>query len=216
MEPSPLCISYPRLDLLDSLETELPYIIAFDFALSLGYQVFVLAMATMNSTVEGKRPVPPIPDGKDASAPYHDTRALANPAPIDPQPHQPAMTTARTGGHSPSSSIDADAHLPTILFAIPFPPATKSSSNKDPVSPYLIYALPRAPYHKPAEDANGKKMEKEGLVKKVERKWQEEIAEGEKIRKGQDPDAGNWKKFKGKAVGVSDPRAFIVVECVAD
>lgn len=95
-----------------------------------------------------------------------------------------------------------DSHLPTIIFAIPFP-VPRHSSSKNPVSPYLLYALPRAPYQKPDKDANGKNIQKEGVVKKVERKWQEEIAEGDRIRKGQEPDAGNWKKFKGKAVGVS-------------
>lgn len=156
----------------------------------------------MATYTDEKRPVPPIPDAKDASAPYHDTRALANPAPIDSQPHSGQTAATRSRGHTPSSSMDADAHLPTILFAIPFPSVTKGSTHKDPISPYLLYALPRAPYEKPAVDEDGKKLEKEGLVKKAERKWQEEIAEGEKIRKGQDPDAGNWKKFKGKAVGV--------------
>lgn len=165
--------------------------------------------APANTFADEKRPVPAIPDAKDANALYHDTRAPASPPPMPPRPRDHAVADNATRGHSRSSSIDADAHLPTILFAIPFPSVTKGSSHKDPISPYLIYALPRAPYQKPAVDEDGKKLEKEGLVKKAERKWQEEIAEGEKIRNGQDPDAGNWKKFKGKAVGAS--RYFMFV-----
>lgn len=72
-----------------------------------------------------------------------------------------------------------------------------------------MYALPRAPYLKPEEDANGNPVQKEGMIKKVERKWQEEVSEGDRIRKGQEPDAGKWKKFKGKAVGVSTIKFII-------
>ncbi|KAI0091883.1 hypothetical protein BDY19DRAFT_927265, partial [Irpex rosettiformis] len=111
-------------------------------------------------------------------------------------PHHPSTSAAHHPYHPD------DAHLPTIIFAIPFPPP-RHAPAKQPVSPYLLYALPRAPYVKPEEDENGKPIQKEALIKKVERKWQGEVAEGDRIRKGQEPDAGKWKKFKGKAVGVS-------------
>ncbi|KAI0693819.1 hypothetical protein BC835DRAFT_1055655 [Cytidiella melzeri] len=114
--------------------------------------------------------------------------------------------TAAAGSQHPkadSNSSHDESHLPTIIFAIPFPPP-RHGPSKQPVSPYLLYALPRAPYTKPKKDENGKDVEKEGVIKKAERKWQEEIAEGDKIRKGMEPEAGTWKTFKGKAVGVAD------------
>jgi hypothetical protein len=114
-----------------------------------------------------------------------------------------------TGGTSyPRASVDSqdDPHLPSIIFAIPFP-VPKQEPSKRPVSPYLLYALPRTPYAKPQRDETGKDISKEGLVKKVERKWQEEIVEREKRQKGLEPNAGVWKTFKGNAVSVSDIRA---------
>ncbi len=127
-----------------------------------------------------------------------DSDTRAPPAYESPQPHaSPSASTPTTASH-PETLVGM--HLPTIIFAIPFP--TPIRSHKQPNSPYLLYTLPRAPYEKPGRDAYGRKG-KEGLVKKAERKWQEEIALGERIRLGQEPDAGKWKRFKGKATGVS-------------
>lgn len=171
-------------------------------------------MATMTAAAQ------PAPNGyytdaKGPNAPYHEKQAYTDPAPMNSHPQQGmgTMAGASSQGRTSTDSYDGeDAHLPTVLFAIPFPAATKSSSAKKPISPFLLYALPRAPYHKPLEDADGNKLEKEGFVKKAERKWQEEIAEGERIRKGEEPDAGNWKKFKGKATGVSYLPSFHSIE----
>lgn len=123
-------------------------------------------------------------------------------------PPPPSYDEPQAGtGLSPSSStptaVPVGPYLPTIIFAIPFPaPQRPKKRSPHPVSPYFLYTLPRAPYEKPARDAWGKKVTKEGLIKKVERKWQEEIAQGDRIRKGLEPTAGRWKRFKGKAVGV--------------
>lgn len=135
---------------------------------------------------------------------YNNQEPLPNynqgPPVIPPRPKSDYPPQA-TSSASPHAYHGDQSHLPTIIFAIPFP-APRHAPAKQPISPYLLYALPRAPYVKPEEDANGKPIQKEGVVKKVERKWQEEVAEGDQIRKGQVPDAGKWKKFKGKAVGV--------------
>ncbi|KAF9017265.1 hypothetical protein BDZ89DRAFT_380851 [Hymenopellis radicata] len=133
-----------------------------------------------------------------------DTRAPPPPPAYDsayeaPQPLASPSTSSPTTASHPETLVGT--HLPTIIFAIPFP--TPIRSHKQPTSPYLLYTLPRAPYEKPGRDAYGRKG-KEGMVKKAERKWQEEIAQGERIRLGQEPDAGRWKRFKGKAVGIAD------------
>ncbi|POV96011.1 hypothetical protein PSTT_15906, partial [Puccinia striiformis] len=81
--------------------------------------------------------------------------------------------------------------LPSVIFAIPFPEPgpTLRKTSKTPISP------PRANYIKP-KLINGKKQ-KEGLIKKVERKWQEEVQEGSDIKAGKIENPSSWKKFKG-------------------
>jgi hypothetical protein len=67
---------------------------------------------------------------------------------------------------------------------------------------YLLFSTPpRAVYLKP-KPINGKK-EKEGLVKKVERKWQEEVQEGTDVKAGRVENPSGWKKFKGTVITVS-------------
>lgn len=85
--------------------------------------------------------------------------------------------------------------LSSVIFAIPFPepgPALRKTS-KTPMM--MLYSLPRAIYLKP-RTINGKK-EKEGLIKKAERKWQEEVQEGQDIKAGKLQNPSSWKKFKG-------------------
>jgi hypothetical protein len=74
--------------------------------------------------------------------------------------------------------------------------------NKNPRFFHLVYSTPpRANYVKPKQ-INGKK-EKEGLIKKVERKWQEEVKEGMDVKAGKVEDPSSWKKFKGTILTVS-------------
>jgi hypothetical protein len=56
-------------------------------------------------------------------------------------------------------------------------------------------------YEKPPKDpVTGKRKEK--LLKKVERKWQEEVKEGEDIKRGEAKDVGVWSRFKGAIIRV--------------
>jgi hypothetical protein len=93
-----------------------------------------------------------------------------------------------------------DVSIPGVLIAIPFPPATEAKeSNKSPT--FLLYAPPRAVYRKPLVDSNDDHT-KRSLVKRVERIWQKEIAQGYDIKAGKIPDAGTWKRTKGAVARV--------------
>jgi hypothetical protein len=85
--------------------------------------------------------------------------------------------------------------IPAVLFAIPFPPAVKAKENAKRPS-FLLYAPPREGYRKPPAVEDGKSG-KEKLVKRVERGWQEEVAQGNAIKDGEMPNAGTWQKTKG-------------------
>lgn len=87
-------------------------------------------------------------------------------------------------------------HLPSALFAIPFP---KPVSGQQTSLKFLLYTFPRAIYEKPGIDPTTGKSGKEKLVKKVERKWQEEVKEAEEIKRGEVQDPSTWKKIKGFA-----------------
>lgn len=62
--------------------------------------------------------------------------------------------------------------------------------------------FPRSVYEKPPIDPVTGKPGKEKLVKKAERVWQQEVREGEEIKRGEHKDAGAWKKLKGAAARV--------------
>jgi hypothetical protein len=122
-----------------------------------------------------------------------------------------------------TAGIDKEVHIPAVFFGIPFPPAladaparvptpddpktakraekqaekaAKKEAKREARRPaLLLYTPPRAPYRKPPPTEEGKPG-KQKLVKRVERKWQEEVAEAQRIHEGQEPDAGRWKKFK--------------------
>ncbi|MBW0463875.1 hypothetical protein O181_003590 [Austropuccinia psidii MF-1] len=86
--------------------------------------------------------------------------------------------------------------LPSVLFAIPFPdpgPTHRKSRNTPSL---MLYSLPRANYIKPPKQANGRR-EKEALIKKIERKWQEEVQEGQDVKDGKIENPSSWKRFKG-------------------
>ncbi|KNZ63914.1 hypothetical protein VP01_1085g3 [Puccinia sorghi] len=91
--------------------------------------------------------------------------------------------------------------LPSVLFAIPFPEPgpTLRKTSKTPM--FMLYSPPRANYIKP-KPIKGQKG-KEGLIKKVERKWQEEVQEGTDVMAGKIENPSGWKKFKGTVLTVS-------------
>jgi hypothetical protein len=87
----------------------------------------------------------------------------------------------------------------------------KKEAKKEAKRPaLLLYALPRAPYRKPPPTEDGKPG-KQKLVKRVERKWQEEVAEANRIHEGEVPDASRWKKMKAPLARVRDPDARLLV-----
>lgn len=88
--------------------------------------------------------------------------------------------------------------LPSILFAIPFPEPAPHVQRTEKTPLFLLYSFPRAGYQKPSVGPDGKRG-KEGLVKKVERKWQEEVQEGADIKKGKLKEPSGWQRFKGGA-----------------
>ncbi|KAI7967886.1 hypothetical protein MJO29_001163 [Puccinia striiformis f. sp. tritici] len=91
--------------------------------------------------------------------------------------------------------------LPSIMFAIPFPKPTQIHGANKEAPPFLLYTFPRSVYQKPQKDPVSGKRGKEKLVKKLERKWQEEVKEGQEIKKGQHKDAGRLKRSKAAIVG---------------
>ncbi|POW21662.1 hypothetical protein PSHT_02208 [Puccinia striiformis] len=72
--------------------------------------------------------------------------------------------------------------------------------------PNYYSSPPRANYIKP-KLINGKKQ-KEGLIKKVERKWQEEVQEGSDIKAGKIENPSSWKKFKAPFLPLAASKAL--------
>lgn len=99
----------------------------------------------------------------------------------------------------PTDSAPSEIELPSLIFAIPFPRAAEGYQTTKDTPPFLLYTFPRSVYEKPPKDpVTGKRKEK--LLKKVERKWQEEVKEGEDIKRGEAKDVGVWSRFKGAII----------------
>ncbi|EFP76588.1 hypothetical protein PGTUg99_003562 [Puccinia graminis f. sp. tritici] len=97
------------------------------------------------------------------------------------------------------SPTSPEIELPSLIFAIPFPRAVEGYQATKETPPFLLYTFPRSVYEKPPKDpVTGKRNEK--LLKKVERKWQEEVKEGEDIKRGEVKEAGVWPRFKGALI----------------
>lgn len=113
-------------------------------------------------------------------------------------------SSSAVGHHTTARKMTDDStsgELPSVIFAIPFPkPKHEHIESKNEIPPFLIYTFPRSIYEKPGIDPLTGKKEKEKLVKKLERKWQEEVKEGREIKKGLHKEAGYWKKSKGAVV----------------
>ncbi|EGG12252.1 uncharacterized protein MELLADRAFT_115123 [Melampsora larici-populina 98AG31] len=106
-----------------------------------------------------------------------------------------------SGNTSANQGLDLAATkgpLPSILFAIPFPEPAPHVQRTKKTPLFLLYSFPRAGYQKPPVGPDGKRG-KEGLIKKVERKWQEEVQEGADIKKGKLKEPSGWQRFKGGA-----------------
>ncbi|KNZ56094.1 hypothetical protein VP01_249g9 [Puccinia sorghi] len=102
----------------------------------------------------------------------------------------------------PLSDLAPEIELPSLIFAIPFPRAAAGYQTTKDTPPFLLYTFPRSVYQRPPKDpVTGKRKEK--LLKKVERKWQEEVKESEDIKRGEAKEAGVWSRFKGALIRVS-------------
>jgi hypothetical protein len=98
-----------------------------------------------------------------------------------------------------SLSLGEDAHSPThytrdphklVAYLIPFPkPSNLKSHANDFPDRFLIYTPPPPPLDKPAEG------EKESKMRKVQRKWQEEV----RAAKTNTDKVTSWKGIKSKA-----------------
>ncbi|CAH7688941.1 hypothetical protein BY996DRAFT_4578952 [Phakopsora pachyrhizi] len=97
-------------------------------------------------------------------------------------------------------SIEPDP-LPSVLFVIPFPAPVNATRSKE-SPPFLLYCPPRSTYSKPAKKENGKKGD-EKLVKKITRKWQEEVVMGEEIKRGNIPNPTRFVKVRGACIRVA-------------
>jgi len=149
-----------------------------------------------NSDFLANMPPPQHPSSQRASL----TRAGRTGSPSSGQDSQNEAGTNRPSSSSSSNHWTATVAatkgpLPSVLFAIPFPEPgpTLRKTSKTPM--FMLYSPPRANYIKP-KPIDGKKA-KEGLIKKVERKWQEEVQEGIDVKAGRIKNPSGWKKFKG-------------------
>ncbi|KAH9471392.1 hypothetical protein MJO29_002812 [Puccinia striiformis f. sp. tritici] len=112
--------------------------------------------------------------------------------------HQLTDHTSSSDDHIPEL-LAPEIELPSLIFAIPFPRPAKGYQETKDTPPFLLYTFPRSVYEKPGKDPiTGKRNEK--LLKKVERKWQEEVKEGEDIKRGEVKDATVWSRFKGALI----------------
>ncbi|KNE98656.1 hypothetical protein PSTG_08026 [Puccinia striiformis f. sp. tritici PST-78] len=147
-----------------------------------------------NSEFLANRPPPKHPSQRTSPT---QERAMVSPS--GGPASRPAGNSNRTSATSSNlwaSTVAATkGPLPSVIFAIPFPEPgpTLRKTSKTPM--FMLYSPPRANYIKP-KLINGKKQ-KEGLIKKVERKWQEEVQEGSDIKAGKIENPSSWKKFKG-------------------
>ncbi|EIN14428.1 hypothetical protein PUNSTDRAFT_140725 [Punctularia strigosozonata HHB-11173 SS5] len=135
------------------------------------------------------KPLPPVPD-VDAAEEANEP---------DPPSFSSIFASIPPGVDlNTTASLPKEIRIPAVFLGIPFPPAEHARDDdkhlkKRPT--LLLYAPPRAPYRKPQPDENGKT--KQELVKRVERKWQEEVAQGQRIHDGQEANASRWKRTKG-------------------
>jgi hypothetical protein len=142
-------------------------------------------------------------------------------APSFPEP-EPASTSSGYSAAFDSIPSDADLNttapspkdlaIPAVLFGIPFPAPAHSAvppdSRKARRRPaLLLYAPPRAPYRKPPAGADGKPG-KQKLLKRVERRWQEEVEDGKRVHAGDAPDASWWRKTKAPLARVRPSQSF--------
>jgi len=97
-------------------------------------------------------------------------------------------------GHQPSH----DGLLPSAVFVLPFPAPVNSHRGKN-TPPFLMYSPPRSVYSQPPKNEQGKRP-KEKIVKKVVRKWQEEVVMGEKIKRGELENPTRFKKIRGGCI----------------
>ncbi|KAG0148106.1 hypothetical protein CROQUDRAFT_655233 [Cronartium quercuum f. sp. fusiforme G11] len=162
----------------------------------------------------------PILSPSNSSSPY--VRTSLSPPPRHPRSYIPATLHSLNQSHvmMPSSELDHLATeqnawsgrqptvaatrgpLPSIIFAIPFPEPASHVHRTAKTPAFMLYSFPRANYEKPLVGSDGKRG-KEGLIKKVERKWQEEVKQGDDIKKGKLQEPSVWQKFKGGATRIA-------------
>ncbi|PLW58522.1 hypothetical protein PCANC_00002 [Puccinia coronata f. sp. avenae] len=114
--------------------------------------------------------------------------------------NQPSGAIPAVGSTVDNPTRQPSQKLPSTIFAIPFPRPNQYHEANIEAHPYLLYTFPRSVYEKPPKDPVTGKPGKEKLVKKFERKWQQEVKEGRDMKKGRHKDAGRFKRSKGAVV----------------
>ena len=147
-------------------------------------------------------PQRPVPDTQEQVLPPRgnsDIPDVLPPPPPGPPPphkaHQKAFTNTPQAAHfapppqryrqsfgddDPSNPIHytRDPHK-LVAYLVPFPVPQLTNAPASSIPPrFLIYTPPPPPLHKPSAD------EKEGLVHKVQRKWQSEVKSAKTNREG--------------------------------
>lgn len=101
-----------------------------------------------------------------------------------------AQSPLNSTEHTPDGTV-----IPGILFAIPFPPPINANFSAERPS-FLLWAPPRAAYSTPPKSPDGKDQ-KQSFTKKMEAKWQGEVAAGQAIHAGEVHGASKWERAKG-------------------
>jgi hypothetical protein len=156
------------------------------------------------TAAETSKPLPPVPAGAptDATGEDDDSEDLSFSSIFASIPPGTDLNT--------TAPLPKDIQIPAVFLGIPFPPAQHASNDEKHMKKrpaLLLYAPPRAPYRKPPPDENGKTKQK--FVKRIERGWQQEVEEGQRIHEGKEPNASRWKKTKGPLARVNIPSSVI-------
>lgn len=132
-----------------------------------------------------------------ASSETHVDPTWVSILPNDVVPPLALSEVASEYGHQPSH----DGLLLSAVFVLPFPAPVNSHRGKN-TPPFLMYSPPRSVYSQPPKNEEGKRP-KEKIVKKVVRKWQEEVVMGEKIKRGELENPSRFKKIRGGCIRVA-------------
>ncbi|KAA1095204.1 hypothetical protein PGT21_036569 [Puccinia graminis f. sp. tritici] len=146
--------------------------------------------------------VVPTPIAEEADLPDAPSHPILseNETPLIDSDTVPPLAMSEIGTDD-SYQRDLAGQLPSALFVLPFPAPVNARRAKN-TPPFLMYSPPRSVYQRPAKPENARRP-KEKVVKKVVRKWQEEVVMGEKIKRGELENPSRFKKVRGGCIRVA-------------